>query len=92
MLYQLGLTPLIGDRRDTVSPLLKKNTKACVSYRSSAYFRSARKRYINIEITKNFVSKFKAQFEKKLLNKARITCFEKSTYFIENDLCIQISL
>ena len=66
--------------------------KACVSYRSSAYFRSARKSYINIEITKNFVKKFKAHFEKKVLNKARITSFEISKYFIENVLCLQIPL
>ena len=40
--------------------------KACVSYRSSAYFRSARKSYINIEITKNSAKKFKAHFKKKV--------------------------
>ena len=43
-------------------------------------------------MTTNFVKKFKAHFEKKLLNKARITSFEITKYFIENDLCMQITL
>ena len=50
------------------------------------------KNYFNIEITTNFVKRFKAHFEKKLLNKARITSFEVSKYFIENDLCMHIAL
>ena len=42
-------------------------------------------------MTTNF-KKFKAHFEKKFLNKARITSFEISKYFIENNLSMQIDL
>ena len=45
-----------------------------------------------MEITTNFVKKFKAHFEKKLLNKAINTSSEVSKYFSENDLWMQIAL
>ena len=35
-----------------------------ILYHRSALFRSARKNYFNFEVTKNFVEKFKAHFEK----------------------------
>ena len=44
------------------------------SYSLDRFDERAVKNYINIEITKNFVKTCKAHFEKKLLNKARMTC------------------
>ena len=41
------------------------------------------KNYINFKVTTNFVKKFQAHFEKKLLYIARITAFKISKYFIE---------
>ena len=41
--------------------------KGHVLYPRSAWYRSARKKNFNLEVTTNFVKKFKVHFDKKLL-------------------------